>query len=60
MGFIKFLIGCFLIVGSLIFAAFNFFGVPLAEVTGHWFDVIFWYVIDFIALVGGIYLVRHH
>jgi len=59
MGFIKFLIGCFLIVGSGIFAVFNFAGVVMAEITGHWFNVIFWYVIDLIAFFGGVYLVRH-
>lgn len=57
MGFLKFLLGGFLIVGSLFFGFALLFSTPfLTKVTGGW---ILW-IIDFVAFMSGIYLVRRH
>jgi len=60
MGFLKFVIGGFLIAGSILFGLALLFGAPFAIVGGAGWILVFWGVIDFIAFLGGIYLVRHH
>ena len=60
MRFVKFLIGGALILGSIIlFFAILFVGVPSIMFGGSWANFVFWGVIDFVAFMGGIYLVRH-
>jgi hypothetical protein len=60
MRFIRFLIGSLLIIGSMVFGWW--LGWPFALLDfGSWnASFIFWSVIDAIAFIGGIYLVRHH
>lgn len=57
MGFLKFLLGVVLIIGSLIFGAAIIFASPFVGSSG---PLAFWAIVTFVALVGGIYLVRHH
>ena len=57
MRFIRFLIGGFLIVGSIILACFLLFGIGFAAMTGTWSYLIIWAVIDLIAFMGGLWLV---
>jgi hypothetical protein len=60
MRFIKFLIGWFLIVGSVIFGFMLAFSAPFVIVGGAGWVIILWGVVAFIAFIGGVYLVIHH
>jgi hypothetical protein len=59
--FIRFLIGGFLILGSLIFGGMLLFpGLIVAAITDSLWILVLLGVVDFIAFLGGIYLVIHH
>jgi len=58
--FVLFAIGAFLILGSIIFAIALIFGTPFAVVAGAGWVAAIWWVIDFVAFIGGVFLVRHH
>ena len=64
MGFLRFVIGGFLILGSIIFGIMLFTGAAIIEAFGSTDGVsgmlIFWGIIDFIAFLGGLYLVSRH
>jgi len=56
MRFIRFLIGGFLVVGSIIFAVLLLFGVIFAALTSTWLYLVIWAVIDLTAFIGGVWL----
>ena len=60
MGFVKFVIGGFLIVGAVLFGISLLFSMPFVIVWGGGWSLVFWAVIAFIAFLGGVYLVRRH
>ena len=60
MRFLKFVIGGFLILASVIFGLFLLIGTPFAIGMGETGSLIFWVVIDFLAFLSGLYLVIHH
>jgi hypothetical protein len=57
MRFLKFVIGGFLILGSIIFAPIIYFSAAIADSPGSF---ILWGAIDFFVFLGGLYLVIHH
>jgi len=57
MRFLKFVIGGFLILGSIILAPLIIFG---AVATDSPSSLIIWGAIDFLAFLSGLYLVIHH
>ena len=58
--FALFAIGAILVLGSIIFAIALIFSTPFAVVAGAGWIAALWWAIDFIAFIGGVYLVRHH
>lgn len=60
MGFVKFAIGGFLILGAIVFGISLIFTMPFAIAGGAGWSVIVWGIIAFSAFLGGVYLVRRH
>lgn len=60
MGFLKFVLGGFLVLGSIILFIILLFGWPFAIIGGATWTIAFWGVIDFIMFLSGIYLLKSH
>ena len=60
MHFLRFVIGGFLILVSILLFISLVFSMPFVIVSGAGWSLVFWGIIDFIAFLGGIYLVIHH
>ena len=57
MRFIRFLIGAFLVVGSVVFAAvFLLLGFGFAAMSGTILNWVIWAAIDLTAFIGGLWL----
>ena len=59
MYFLRFVLGGFLILGSIILFLILWIGRPFAIISSVVWGIIFWVVMGFIIFLGGIYLLTH-